>query len=192
MLQDDDDWNASDYAYHLSRRARGLPLWFSLATYGTDAYTEAVETTLAVAHAGAALIRASDHCELVVEPELSVVVFRRVGWEPDRYARVESTAARRPGVVRRAHVVAWRDGVALLHRQPADDDRRPRGDPRVAAVMPVADLVVTERRCVATLDADRREIAGGWVSVTGGLIDAVGTGTPPPANGRRSMPAIVS
>ncbi len=86
VLQDDDDWNASDYAYHLSRRARGLPLWFSLATYGTDAYTEAVETTLAVAHAGAALIRASDHCELVLEPELSVVVFRRVGWEPDRYA----------------------------------------------------------------------------------------------------------
>ena len=32
------DWNPADYAYHLSRRARGLPLWFSLATYGTDAY----------------------------------------------------------------------------------------------------------------------------------------------------------
>jgi hypothetical protein len=29
------DWNPSDYAYHLSRRARGLPLWFGLATYGT-------------------------------------------------------------------------------------------------------------------------------------------------------------
>ena len=41
------EWNASDYAHHLSRRARGLPLWFSLATHGTQAYTEAVETTLA-------------------------------------------------------------------------------------------------------------------------------------------------
>ena len=30
------------------RRARGLPFWFSLATHGTDAYTEAVETTLQV------------------------------------------------------------------------------------------------------------------------------------------------
>ena len=29
------DWNPSDYAYHLSRRARGLPFWFSLATHGT-------------------------------------------------------------------------------------------------------------------------------------------------------------
>ncbi len=85
VLHDDDEWNASDYAHHLSRRARGLPLWFSLATHGTDAYAEAVETTLTVAHAGAALIRASDHCELVLEPELSVVVFRRVGWEPNRY-----------------------------------------------------------------------------------------------------------
>ena len=84
VLQDADDWNPSDYAHHLSRRARGLPLWFSLATHGTDAYREAVETTLHVAHAGADLIRASDHCELVVEPELSVVVFRRLGWTHDQ------------------------------------------------------------------------------------------------------------
>lgn len=85
VLQGDDDWNPSDYAHHLSRRARGLPLWFSLATHGTDAYRDSVETTLQVAHAGAELIRASDHCELVVEPELSVVVFRRLGWSHDDY-----------------------------------------------------------------------------------------------------------
>jgi L-2,4-diaminobutyrate decarboxylase len=85
VLQDDDDWNASDFAHHLSRRARGLPLWFSLATYGTDAYRDAIETTLAVASRGADLIRASDHLELVLEPELSVVVFRRVGWSADQY-----------------------------------------------------------------------------------------------------------
>ncbi len=85
VLQDDDDWNPSDYAHHLSRRARGLPLWFSLATHGTDAYRDAVETTLQVAHAGAELIRASEHCELVLEPELSIVVFRRIGWGGDEY-----------------------------------------------------------------------------------------------------------
>ena len=33
------EWNPTDYAYHLTRRARGLPLWFSLAVYGVDAYT---------------------------------------------------------------------------------------------------------------------------------------------------------
>src|SRR5262245_13595386 len=86
LHEDDGDWNASDYAHHLSRRARGLPFWFSLATYGTDAYRDAVETTLRVAHEGAELIRASEHLELVVEPELSVAVFRRIGWAAAEYA----------------------------------------------------------------------------------------------------------
>lgn len=80
-------WNPSDYAHHLSRRARGLPFWFSLATYGTDAYTEAVETTLRVTREGAELVRAADHLELVVEPELTVVLFRRRGWGPGDYRR---------------------------------------------------------------------------------------------------------
>ena len=81
----DQDWNPSDFAHHLSRRARGLPFWFSLATHGTDAYRDAVETTLAVAHAGARLIREAPHLELVMEPELSVVLFRRLGWGPAQY-----------------------------------------------------------------------------------------------------------
>jgi glutamate/tyrosine decarboxylase-like PLP-dependent enzyme len=78
-------WNASDYAHHLSRRARGLPLWFSLATHGTDAYRDAIETTLRVAGEGADLVRAAPHLELVMEPELSVVLFRRLGWDAARY-----------------------------------------------------------------------------------------------------------
>ncbi len=73
-------WNPSDYAHHLSRRVRGLPLWFSLATYGTDAYTEAIETTLEVARAAAQLISETPYTELVMDPELSVVLFRRLGW----------------------------------------------------------------------------------------------------------------
>ena len=80
-----DDWNPSDYAIHLSRRARGLPFWFSVASYGTRAYGDAVECCLAVAGAGADMIRQSDHLELVVEPELSVLAFRRRGWAPRQY-----------------------------------------------------------------------------------------------------------
>jgi glutamate/tyrosine decarboxylase-like PLP-dependent enzyme len=79
------DWNPSDYAYHLSRRARGLPFWFSLATYGTAAYGEAVEATLALTREVAERIRRSELLELVVEPELSVVVFRRRGWSAADY-----------------------------------------------------------------------------------------------------------
>jgi glutamate/tyrosine decarboxylase-like PLP-dependent enzyme len=81
----DEPWNASDYAHHLSRRARGLPLWFSLATHGTDAYSEAVETTLTTARAAARLIEECDVTELLIEPELSILLFRRVGWTPEQY-----------------------------------------------------------------------------------------------------------
>ena len=82
---DDAEWNPSDFAHHLTRRARGLPFWFSLATYGTDAYRDAVETTLQVARAAADLIRDAPHLELIIEPELSIVVFRRIGWTADDY-----------------------------------------------------------------------------------------------------------
>ena len=79
------DWNPADYAYHLSRRARGLPLWFSLATHGTDAYREAVEQVLALTRETAAAIDADPAFELIMEPDLSVVLFRRVGWSPEDY-----------------------------------------------------------------------------------------------------------
>jgi len=45
----------------------------------------------------------------------------------------------------------------------------------------VTDLVIRNARCVATLDVARRELAGGWVAITDGLIEAVGDGEPPPA-----------
>ena len=86
-LNADDGWNASDYAHHLTRRARGLPLWFSLATYGTDAYRDAVERVLTVTRETADEIRRRPALELVMEPELSVLLFRRVGWDPDDYER---------------------------------------------------------------------------------------------------------
>ncbi|MEU8132090.1 pyridoxal phosphate-dependent decarboxylase family protein [Streptodolium elevatio] len=78
-------WNPTDYAHHLTRRARGLPLWFSLAVHGTRAYTEAVETALTLARDTAALVRATPHLELVRDPELSAVVFRRTGWTAQDY-----------------------------------------------------------------------------------------------------------
>jgi len=77
--------NPSDYAVHLSRRARGLPFWFSLAVHGTRAYSESVERTLSITRAGRELIEAADHVRLLVEPELSVLIFERVGWTDADY-----------------------------------------------------------------------------------------------------------
>lgn len=77
------EWNPADYAIQLTRRARGLPFWFSLATYGTEKYGEAVERGLEVAGEIAQHIDESAHLELMVEPELSVVLFKRSGWSAD-------------------------------------------------------------------------------------------------------------
>ena len=85
VVTDRPDWNPSDLAYHLSRRARGLPFWFSLATHGTAAYAEAIEASIRLAVESAELIRDADHVELVLEPGLSIVVFRRLGWSRDDY-----------------------------------------------------------------------------------------------------------
>ncbi len=79
-------WNPSDYAVQLTRRARGLPFWFSLAVHGTAEYVTAVERTLEVTRAGTEIVRAAGHLELLVEPELSVIVFARRGWDADDYA----------------------------------------------------------------------------------------------------------
>lgn len=79
------DWNPSDFAIHLTRRSRGLPFWFSLATYGTDAYAEAIQVTLDLADAAAARVEAAAHLDLVWGPGLSVVVFERTGWNAAHY-----------------------------------------------------------------------------------------------------------
>ena len=91
VINDSGEWNPSDYAHHLSRRARGLPFWFSLATYGTDAYTDAIEQTLRTAHEAARRIDAASHTELVQEPVLSVILFRRHGWGPGDYSAWSDT-----------------------------------------------------------------------------------------------------
>jgi glutamate/tyrosine decarboxylase-like PLP-dependent enzyme len=76
-LTDSEEWYPSDYAYNLTRRPRGLPLWFSLATYGVAAYREAVQQNIDLAHRIADEIRFREDLELVRDPELSVVVFTK-------------------------------------------------------------------------------------------------------------------
>lgn len=80
-----DDLNPSDLAYHLTRRARGLALWFSLAVNGLAAYRDAVEQGLALARYAADRIRRHPQLELVREPDLSVLLFRRRGWSLEDY-----------------------------------------------------------------------------------------------------------
>ena len=79
------EWNPTDYAHHLTRRARGLPLWFSMAVHGIGAYRDAIEVALRLARETAAEIRRRPHLELIREPDLAVVLFRRSGWGSEQY-----------------------------------------------------------------------------------------------------------
>lgn len=85
LHEDDSRINPTDLAYHLTRRARGLPLWFSVVVNGTKAYSNAVEASIALTSEVAEYIRVHDDLELVIEPSLSVVLWRRKGWEAKDY-----------------------------------------------------------------------------------------------------------
>lgn len=78
-------FNPSDYQIQLTRRVRGLPLWFSLAMHGTDKYKWAVSQGIGLAKLAGELIDADPHVELVRPPSLSCVLFRRLGWGPQEY-----------------------------------------------------------------------------------------------------------
>jgi len=80
-----DQWSPMHYAVHLSRRARGLPFWFSLAANGTDAYAAAVERVLELTAEAAEEVARRPELELVMEPQLSVLLFRRRGWTNVEY-----------------------------------------------------------------------------------------------------------
>jgi glutamate/tyrosine decarboxylase-like PLP-dependent enzyme len=80
------EWSPSDYAAHLTRRARGLPFWFSLASHGAAAYRDAVTASLQLARRIADEIDRREGFHLVRQPQLSVVVFEREGWTKEDYA----------------------------------------------------------------------------------------------------------
>src|SRR5215467_3398885 len=81
------EWNPTDYAYHLTRRARGLPLWFSLSVHGVAAYSAAIESAISLAREAASEISRRGYLELIMQPDLSVVLFRLRGWTHDQYAK---------------------------------------------------------------------------------------------------------
>jgi glutamate/tyrosine decarboxylase-like PLP-dependent enzyme len=80
-----DGFNPADYQIQLTRRLRGLPLWFSLATNGIDKYKWAVEKGISLAKLSGELIEQRPELELVRPPSLSCVLFKRKGWTPESY-----------------------------------------------------------------------------------------------------------
>jgi len=78
-------FNPTDYQIQLTRRVRGLPLWFSLAMHGTKRYEQAIERGIELANIAGKFINENEQTELVREPSLSCVLFRRLGWSAEDY-----------------------------------------------------------------------------------------------------------
>src|SRR5207247_677704 len=110
-----------------SRRARGLPFWFSLAAHGSDAYRDAIESTLAVAREGAREIRDRSYLELLVEPDLSALIFRRIGWSAADHE------AGRAGLLARGSACAGTDCARGREEVRRVIGRRRREDPQRGA-----------------------------------------------------------
>ena len=62
-----------------------MPLWFSLATHGTAKYKWAVERGIWLAQLAGKMIENLEYLELVRDPSLSIVLFRRLGWTEEDY-----------------------------------------------------------------------------------------------------------
>ena len=69
------------YAFHLSRRARGMPLWFSLAVHGIAAYRHTLERILVLSAYLRTRIASHPRLELIKASGLSVILFTRHGWK---------------------------------------------------------------------------------------------------------------
>ena len=94
-LHDEGMGNPSDLAIHLTRRARGIPLWASLQANGRRAYADAVDYCFAIAEYAAEQIGRSSTLELVLDPALTVLLVRRRGWGRAEYGEWSTQAWQR-------------------------------------------------------------------------------------------------
>ena len=83
----DDAYNPCDLGYQLTRRASGLPIWFALALHGIDAHRTAIRHGITLAVAMADALDEHPMTELIMRPELGVVLFRRAGWGATEWKR---------------------------------------------------------------------------------------------------------
>jgi aromatic-L-amino-acid decarboxylase len=74
----DAEENPVDRTLEYSRPFRSLKLWTAFRAHGADAFRDALEENLRLAQLLADLVRETPQLELIVEPQLSTVPFRRI------------------------------------------------------------------------------------------------------------------
>ena len=148
LRTDDDAYNPCDLGYQLTRRASGLPIWFALALHGVDAHRDAIRHGIRLAAAMADALEAHPLTELVMRPELGVVLFRRAGWGADEWKAWATDLLRHRHRVRRAVDVQGRAGRPTGVHAPAHTgfDHR-RVDAQPVSVTSPRGVAISARSC---------------------------------------------
>jgi len=77
MQEEDEHVDFCQISPELSRDWRGLRVWLPLKMHGAEAFREALREKLALARYAADALRAMPDVELLAEPQLSILAFRR-------------------------------------------------------------------------------------------------------------------
>ncbi len=114
MRRGDSVPNAVERTLEYSRPLSSLKLWLAFRTHGAAAFRSWIARTLELADELAAAIRDDPEFELVCEPTLSTVCFRRLpaGGDPDLHNSALARAAQLDGRIYLASAVV--DGVTCL------------------------------------------------------------------------------
>ena len=72
-----DEVNFADLGLQLTRGARALKIWLSINHFGLDAFRQAIDRAIDLAHAAEERVRASEALELMSPASLGIVCFRR-------------------------------------------------------------------------------------------------------------------
>jgi aromatic-L-amino-acid decarboxylase len=78
MPHEEGQFHAADTTLEYSRPFRALKLWLAFRVHGAQAFRDAIERNLDEARLAVEEIRRHDDLELLLEPELSVVLFRHL------------------------------------------------------------------------------------------------------------------
>jgi aromatic-L-amino-acid decarboxylase len=78
MPHEEGQFHAVDTTVEYSRPFRALKLWLAFRVHGAGAFRAAIERNLAQARLLAAEVRRHEELELLLEPELSIVLFRHL------------------------------------------------------------------------------------------------------------------
>ena len=141
VLTEADEWNPTDYSVGLTRRARGLPFWFSLAVNGTDSYDrrDRAHPRRRPVRRGRGAPAPGPRARARARPVGRGLPTARLG--TGRLPGLVGPDAGRGVRVRRPDDPRRRDAGPLRDRQPGDQRGRHHGDPRHHGLSPPVGIV---------------------------------------------------